>query len=330
MRQIVLEDVGRLRDRRVPPPVLGAGEALVRIRRVGICGTDFHAFDGVQAFFTYPRVLGHEIAGEVVQVPANDQGIQPGDRCAIEPYLSCGRCRACLFERPNCCENLRVLGVHVDGAMQALFTVPLGLLHKSEKLSLDQLALVEPLGIGAHAVKRSGLKKGEEVLIIGAGPIGLAVVQFAMAEGANVVVIEQSGPRRVFAEQFGVSALAETRGRLADVVFDATGSAAAMAASLKSVAPGGRLVFVGLTKEPVSIDDVWLHKNEVTLYASRNSCHQFPRIIQMIEQGKIDTRPWITNRLSLGDVPRLFAEIRRQPTTIKAMIEVSEADSDGE
>jgi 2-desacetyl-2-hydroxyethyl bacteriochlorophyllide A dehydrogenase len=330
MRQIVLEDVGRLSDRRVPIPVPEAGEALVRIRRVGICGTDFHAFGGVQAFFTYPRVLGHEIACEVVQVPANERGICPRDRCAIEPYLSCGRCRACLFERPNCCENLRVLGVHVDGAMQAMFTIPVGLLHKSEKLSFDQLALVEPLGVGAHAVERSGLKKGEEALVIGAGPIGLAVIQFAVAAGAKVVAVEQSESRRAFAEQFGVAALAQAGGRLADVVFDATGSAAAMAASLKSVAPGGRLVFVGLTKEPVSIDDVWLHKNEVTLYASRNSCHQFPRIIQMIEQGKIDTRPWITNRLNLGDVPQLFAEIRRQPTTIKAMIEVSEADSDRE
>lgn len=330
MRQIVLEDVGRLSHRRVPIPVPVAGEALVRIRRVGICGTDFHAFGGVQAFFTYPRVLGHEIAGEVVQVPANDRGIRPGDRCAIEPYLSCGHCRACRLERPNCCENLRVLGVHVDGAMQALFSAPVGLLHKSEKLSLDQLALVEPLGVGAHAVNRSGLKRGEEALVIGAGPIGLAVIQFAMAEGAKVVVIEQSESRRAFAEQFGVTALAQAGGLLADVVFDATGSAAAMAASLKSVAPGGRLVFVGLTKESVSIDDVLFHKNEVTLYASRNSCHQFPRIIQMMEQGRIDTKPWITNRLSLSEVPQLFAEIRRQPSTIKAMIEVSEGDSDAE
>lgn len=330
MRQIVLEDVGRFSHRRVPVPVPAAGEVLVRIRRVGICGTDFHAFDGVQAFFTYPRVLGHEIACEVVRVPANDRGIHPGDRCAIEPYLSCGHCRACWLRRSNCCENLRVLGVHADGAMQALFTAPVTQLHKSEKLSFDQLALVEPLGIGAHAVERSGLRKGEEALVIGAGPIGLSVIQFAMAEGAKVVVIEQSESRRRFAEQFGVSALAEARGRLADVVFDATGSAAAMAASLKCVAPGGRLVFVGLTKEPVSIDDVWLHKNEVTLYASRNSCFQFPRIIQMMEQGSIDTKPWVTNRLSLTEVPQLFAEIRRHPGTIKAMIEVSEADSDAE
>ena len=330
MRQIVLEDVGRLSHRRVPVPVPGAGEALVRIRRVGICGTDFHAFGGVQAFFTYPRVLGHEIACEVVQVPKNDRGIRPGDGCAIEPYVSCGHCRACRLRRPNCCENLRVLGVHVDGAMQALFTVPVALLHKSEKLSFDQLALVEPLGIGAHAVERSGLKKDEEALVIGAGPIGLAVIQFAMAKGSKVVVVEQSESRRAFAKQFGVSAVAQAGGRSADVVFDATGSAAAMAASLKSVAPGGRLVFVGLTKEPVSIDDVWLHKNEVTLYASRNSCCQFPRIIQMMEQGRIDTKLWITHRLSLAAVPRLFAEIRRQPGAIKAMIEVSEADSDAE
>jgi 2-desacetyl-2-hydroxyethyl bacteriochlorophyllide A dehydrogenase len=230
--------------------------------------------------------------------------------------------------RPNCCENLQVFGVHTDGAMQALFTPPVALLHKSAKLSLDQLALVEPLGIGANAVERSGLKKGEDALVIGAGPIGLSVIQFALAEGAHVRAVEPSEPRRAFAQRFGVEVLPEPDRRPADVVFDATGSAASMAASLEYVAPVGRLVFVGISKEPVWIDDSLFHKREMTLYASRNSCHQFPRIIQMIEQGRIDTSPWITNRLSLAEVPRLFADLRQGPGTIKAMIEVPDSDSE--
>jgi 2-desacetyl-2-hydroxyethyl bacteriochlorophyllide A dehydrogenase len=328
MRQIVLEEPGQFVERHVPRPVCATGEALVRIHRVGVCGTDFHAFAGTQPIVTYPRVLGHEIACEVVEAPANARGIRVGDRCAIEPYLSCGACRACRLQRPNCCERLQVLGVHVDGAMQTFLAVPVDRLHKSDVLSLDQLALVETLGIGANAVKRSGLAKGEEALVVGAGPIGLSVVQFALAEGALVRVIETSQPRRAFAGQFGAEILPEWDGRGADVVFDATGSATSMADSLKFVAPAGRLVFVGLCKAPVCIDDAMFHAREVTLYASRNSCHQFPRIIRMIEDRRIDTTPWITDRVSLSELPRVFPELRQRSSTIKAIIEIHASDTD--
>lgn len=324
MRQIVLEQPGHLVDRRVAQPLRAAGEALVRVHRVGVCGTDFHAFAGTQPIITYPRVLGHEIACEVIEAPPNDRGIQPGDRCAVEPYLSCGQCRACRLNRPNCCECLQVLGVHVDGAMQTFLAVPVELLHKSDVLSMDQLALVETLGIGANAVRRSGLAKGEDVLVIGAGPIGLSVIQFAQAEGAVVRVVDKSESRRAFAEQFGAGILAAPNGRLADVVFDATGSAASMGESLHHVAAAGRLVFVGISKDPISIDDPVFHAREVSLHASRNSCHQFPRIIRMIEEGRVDTSPWITDRVRLSEVPRVFQELRQRPHTIKAMIEVDD------
>jgi 2-desacetyl-2-hydroxyethyl bacteriochlorophyllide A dehydrogenase len=328
MRQIVLEKPGQFVERQVPRPVRATSEALVRIRRVGVCGTDFHAFAGTQPIVTYPRVLGHEVGCEVVEAPANARRIGAGDRCAIEPYLSCGGCRACRLQRPNCCERLQVLGVHVDGAMQAFLTVPIDCLHKSDVLSLDQLALVETLGIGANAVKRSGLTKGEEALVVGAGPIGLSVLQFALAEGAPVRVIETSESRRAFASQFGAEIRPEWDGRVADVVFDATGSATSMAESLKYVAPAGRLVFVGLCKTRVPIDDAMFHAREVTLYASRNSCHQFPRIIRMIEDRRIDTTPWITDRVSLSEVPRVFPELRRRPGTFKAIVELHEANDE--
>jgi 2-desacetyl-2-hydroxyethyl bacteriochlorophyllide A dehydrogenase len=328
MRQIVLEEPGQFVERQVPRPVCATGEALVRIHRVGVCGTDFHAFAGTQPIVTYPRVLGHEIACEVVEAPANARGIRVGDRCAIEPYLSCGACRACRLQRPNCCERLQVLGVHVDGAMQTFLAVPVDRLHESDVLSLDQLALVETLGIGANAVKRSGLAKGEEALVVGAGPIGLSVVQFALAEGALVRVIETSPPRRAFAGQFGAEIFPEWDGRVADVVFDATGSATSMADSLNYVAPAGRLVFVGLSKAPVCIDDAMFHAREVTLYASRNSCHQFPRIIRMIEERRIDTTPWITDRVSLSELPRVFPELRQRSSTIKAIVEIHASDTD--
>jgi len=327
MRQILLAAPGKLVERQVQRPVPSPGEALVRIRRVGVCGSDFHALAGRHPVYTYPRVLGHELSGEVVEIPPNPQGIQIGDKCAIDPYINCGSCHACLLGRTNCCEQLRLYGVHVDGGMQGFLSVRLDLLHKSAILSLDQLALIETLGIGAHAVSRSHLKKGESVLVIGAGPIGLGVMKFAQNAGARVRVVEHNPLRRRFSELMGAEAFAEVDGQMADVVFDATGSPESMSKSLQNVAPAGRLVYVGLTKDPVSIDDSLLHRREITLYASRNSCGQFARIIHMIEEGRLDTTPWITDRMALTEVPRLLQELPAKSTLIKAVVELDDSDT---
>lgn len=326
LRQIVLTAPGHFSEREIACPNASPGEALVKIRKVGVCGSDFHAYTGKHPVYTFPRVLGHEISGEVVEVPRNKAGITPGDRCAIEPYISCGTCRACRARRPNCCENLQILGIHVDGGMQGFLSVPLRLLHKSDSLSLDQLALVETLGIGAHAVQRSGLRRDDEVLVVGAGPIGLAVIQFAVAAGAVVRVLEKRAARREFAKQFVKETLEQPDDRLASVVFDATGSAAAMEASVHLVAPAGRLVFVGICRDSICFEDPLFHTREMTLYASRNSSYQFPRIIRMIEAGDIDTAPWINARLKLRDVPRVFPELPSRPNLVKAIVEVDDGD----
>lgn len=328
MRQILLKTPGEFIEKQAPRPIPALGEALVRIRKVGICGSDLHAFAGRHPAYTYPRILGHELAGEVVEVPPNHNGIEVGDRCAIEPYLSCGTCSACQKGRTNCCEHLRLFGVHMDGGMQGFLSVPVSLLHKSTTLSLDELALIEALGIGAHAVERGGVAAGEKVLVIGAGPIGLAVIQFAQNAGARVRVLEMKEWRRNFAhERLGIETLVEPDKRVADVVFDATGSARSMSGSLEYVAPGGRVVFVGLTKEPVNIDDSLLHKREMTLFASRNSCGEFPRIIGMIAERKIDTSLWITDRLRLADVPACFRNLSEKAEFVKAIVDVNDSDS---
>jgi 2-desacetyl-2-hydroxyethyl bacteriochlorophyllide A dehydrogenase len=249
--------------------------------------------------------------------------IRNGDQCAIEPYLTCGECRACLQGRNNCCERLRVLGIHTDGGLQEFLPVPVDLLHKSTNLSLDQLALVETLGIGAHAVDRSGLQAGESALIVGAGPIGIAVSQFASERGANVHIVEKSAWRRSFVKELGYPATESAEERQADVVFDATGSAGAMGASLALVATGGRLVYVGLTRDPVAIDDSLFHRREITLLASRNSFGLFPRIIRLIEEGRIDTSHWVTDRLALRDVVSQFQSLPERKTLIKAIIHVN-------
>lgn len=326
MKQIVLEAPGKFAEREGKNPRAEAGHALVRIEKIGVCGSDFHAFAGRHPIYTYPRIIGHELSGTVVETPRNSEGIEPGDRCAIEPYLTCGKCRTCLQGRNNCCENIRILGIHVDGGMQEFLNVPIELLHKSTQLSLDQLALVETLGIGSHAVDRSGLKNGERAVVVGAGPIGIAVAQFASAAGAAVHILEKSEWRRKFVEQMGFGSSFTAERQQFDVVFDATGSATAMGESLNHVAPGGRLVFVGLTRDSVCIDDSLFHRKEVTLFASRNSFGLFPRIIQMIEKGEIDTTHWITDRLSLSDVVSQFETLPTRETLIKAIIAVDGRD----
>jgi 2-desacetyl-2-hydroxyethyl bacteriochlorophyllide A dehydrogenase len=326
MKQIILKAPGTFSEREAEPPTRSEGHALVRMERVGVCGSDFHAFAGRQPIYTYPRIIGHELSGVVVDVSANPYGIVAGDRCAIEPYISCGQCRACAMGRNNCCERLRLFGIHIDGGMQEFLSVPLNLLHKSDKLSLDQLALIETLGIGAHAVIRSGLKCGQTALIIGAGPIGIAAAQFASALGAKVHLVEKSDWRREFVKRMGYSASATAEDRMADAVFDATGSSAAMASSLAYVATGGSLIYVGLTRDPVCLDDVLFHRKEVTLIASRNSVGLFPEIIRLIEANKIDTSHWITDRLGLSEVPSQFQNLPSRETLIKAIVEINHRD----
>ena len=323
MKQIVLESPGKFAEREAQAPEAEAGHALVQVERVGVCGSDFHAFAGRHPIYTYPRIIGHELSGIVVDAPANGKNIRAGDRCAIEPYLTCGSCRACSLGKNNCCENIRILGIHVDGGMQEFLSVPLELLHTSTQLSLDQLALIETLGIGAHAVDRSGLRAGETALIVGAGPIGIAVAQFASERGAHVHIVERIEWRRNFVEQMGYPSSASAEDRRADVVFDATGSATTMAASLAHVATAGRLVFVGLTRDPVCLDDALLHRREVTLLASRNSFGLFPTIIRLIEEGRIDTSHWVTDRLKLSEGTAQFQSLPGRSTLIKAIIDVN-------
>lgn len=321
MQQIVLQEIGNFQSREIEEPVAAENEALVKIHSIGVCGTDLHAFAGRQPFFEYPRVLGHELGVEVLDAPAGSD-LKAGDLCALEPYIACGKCHSCSVGRSNCCEHLQVLGVHADGGMQSLFAIAPDRLFKSDKLSTEQLALVETLGIGANAVKRAGITPGENILIVGAGPIGLAVLQFAAAAGANVAMLDVSPNRLAFAESLGARPLSEVGEERFDVVFDATGNKAAMEKSFDYVHFAGKLVLVGLVQDHISFHDPSFHRREMTLLSSRNSFGMFPEIISMIETGKIDTDPWINQRLALADVPSEFALLRQNPELIKAVIDV--------
>ncbi|HEV2417454.1 MAG TPA: alcohol dehydrogenase catalytic domain-containing protein, partial [Terriglobia bacterium] len=199
MNAVILEKPGLFRiDSLDPVGPPGPNEAVVRVRRVGICGTDLHAFHGQQPFFTYPRILGHELGVEILEIAANDFGLKAGDRCAVEPALYCGRCIACKRGKTNCCANLKVLGVHVDGGMREQLIVPAANLHKSETLSFDQLALTEMLGIGMHAVERASFSPDDTLLVLGAGPIGLSVIEFARLRGLAAAVMDINEKRLAY------------------------------------------------------------------------------------------------------------------------------------
>jgi threonine dehydrogenase-like Zn-dependent dehydrogenase len=318
MRSIILNEPGKLSPHEAPEsPLPQAGEALVRVHCIGICGTDYHAFHGRQPFFSYPRILGHELGVEVLAVGEGVTHVAVGDRCSVEPYLHCGKCAACRKGMTNCCANISVLGVHQDGGMRERFLLPAAKLHGSKTLPYESLALVETLAIGAHAVDRAQVKNGETMVVIGAGPIGLSVIQFGLLNGARVIVIDRSASRLESCKRLYpavitldpqgppfVEALAElTSGDLADVIVDATGNLASMGSCLEYGGQGVRIVYVGLAQGDVTFNDPLFHRREVTLLASRNALpHNFTSIIASMEKGDIDPQSWITHRCTLEEL----------------------------
>lgn len=322
------------------PPSPRGGEALVRVHNVGVCGTDISGFLGKMPFFSYPRIPGHELGVEVVALGEGVTEVKTGDRCSVEPYLNCGKCSACRRGHTNCCEHNQTLGVHCDGGMQRFYILPARKLHVSKKLSFEQLALVETLAIGCHAVNRAKPLRGENVLVIGAGPIGLSVIEFAKLSGAETIVMDLNRERLEFCKsKMGIQKTIipggdETEEKLKEltvdgswpaVVIDATGSNKSMSQALSYCAFAGRVVYVGITQAELTFAHApVLHRRELTLMASRNALpDDFRRIIELIEQERIDTRPWITHRTDFADVPANFpAFTKPESGVIKAMIAV--------
>ena len=339
MKTIVLEQPGTFQLTDTPfPGEPGAGEALVQVKRVGICGTDLHAFRGRQPFFSYPRILGHELAVEVLALGASEdsvEGISVGDICCVEPYLNCGTCQSCRRGLTNCCTQLQVLGVHTDGGMREQIIVPLNKLHLARNVPTEHLALVEMLCIGAHAVRRSTVELGENALVIGAGPIGLSVAQFAKLAGANVMVMEVSDQRLAFCQQaLGIEQVIDAKkdplpqlqqalsGDMPTLVFDATGNAKSMERAFEYVAHGGKLVLVGLVQDDITFHDPYFHSHELTLLSSRNATgSDFAWVIENLEKGTINLTPWITHQASPEELAQVFPSwLEPETGVVKAML----------
>jgi alcohol dehydrogenase len=342
MKAILLQKPGEFRRVEMDePPRPGPGEALVGVFRVGICGSDISGYLGKMPFYSYPRIPGHELGVQVLDVGPGVANVKAGDKCSVEPYMNCGRCIACRKGASNCCANLKVLGVMTDGGLRDRFLVPAPKLHPSTKLSFDQLALVETLAIGCHAVDRPALSAGENCLVIGAGPIGLASIVFARLAGAKVIVLDVNRQRLDFCKQvMGVDETVVasdeasqveqdlrrvTNGDLPDVVIDATGSNVSMSNAFGYVAATGRLVYVGITTKEVTFRHPVFHRPEGTLLCSRNALPKdFTRIIRLIEEGRIDTRPWITHRTPFEQMAGVFESYTKPETgVIKAVVEVN-------
>lgn len=334
MKSVACTNPGQLEIRHMARPVRGEAEVRVRIRRIGICGTDFHIFEGKHPFLAYPRVMGHELAAEIIETGPGS-GFAIGEHVIINPYLSCGTCRACRTGKPNCCTAIAVLGVHRDGGMCEEISLPERNLVRSEGLSLDACATVEFLAIGAHAVRRGGIGADDRVLVAGAGPIGLGVAIFARLAGAEVSILDLDPAR--LAEACGIAGGchpiragddAETEvGRITngdgfDAVFDATGNLASIQAGFKRVAHGGRYVLVSVVNETVAFSDPEFHKREMSLIGSRNATSQdFRTVIAALKAGKIPLERIITHRTDFEKVTEDLPRWAHDKTgLIKAMI----------
>lgn len=324
MRAVICQEPGRfeLIGRALPEP--RDGEVRVRIQRVGICGTDIHAFKGEQPYFDFPRVLGHELSGIREDT---------GEAVSIIPYLHCGKCAPCRAGRTNCCATLSVIGVHEDGGMCDAVCLPEGHLISAPDISLDALAVVECLAIGAHAVRRSGVGPGDTALVVGTGPIGVGALQFAKVAGARTIALDLDLARLAFCKEvLGVDEIMHpenahsviTSGGVSHV-FESTGSLPAMHAAFDYPGSGGTLVFLSIVRGSVSFDDPAFHRRELSVLSSRNATRvDFDHVIKSIREGKIEIEKFITHRCQLEELPGVFNEwIAPGSGVLKAMVDVN-------
>ncbi|MGY4691367.1 zinc-binding alcohol dehydrogenase family protein [Salibacterium sp. K-3] len=338
MKAVVCREPGQMEWTEQKEPECGPEDVLVDIKRIGICGTDLHAYSGSQPFFKYPRILGHELSGRVLAAGKEVTGIAAGDRVAVIPYTSCGTCQACRKGRTNACEHIEVIGVHRDGGMTEKITVPASNIVKTNALSFEEAAILEPLSIGAHAVKRAAVTPEDTVLVIGTGPIGMGIAAFAKQKGSRVITMDTNEFRLQFSKEWAgaddqlcpgpdtIRKLQErNNGNLPSIVFDATGNQTSMMNAFDFTAHGGRLIYAGLVKDSISFFDPDFHKKELTLLGSRNAdAGDFEFVKTAVTEKEIDISRFITHYMSFEDVIDTFKNgFDPSGNMIKAVVRVN-------
>lgn len=328
MKAVYMEKPWNIEISDVQMPKPKEDEALLRVKSAGICGSDIGAFRGTNGLVSYPRIIGHEIAGEVISIPENNKnGIKPGDRVIVDPYLYCGHCYPCSIGRTNCCVDLKVLGVHVDGGMAEYFCHPADMLLKvPDDMPWDIIPLAEPLTIALHGIHRLNLKEGEHIAINGAGPIGLLAAMVALHYGAEPIMIDLVKERLDFAKSLGVQYtinlreedLVEkvseyTNGRMAECVMEASGANSAIRATLDIVSHAGRIALTGWPKQETPIPTDMITRKEVDVRGARTSAGEFPEAIELIYHQKVDARRILTKVISIDEAPETIRDIEKNP-----------------
>ena len=327
MKTVLLKQPGEIGISEIEKTSRRENEVLLKVRSAGICGSDIGAYKGVNPLVSYPRIIGHEIAGEVVEVAADEKTFRVGDRVILEPYVYCGQCYPCSIGHTNCCENLTVRGVHIEGGMAEYVSHPRHLLHKvPEDIPWHLIPMAEPLVIAMHAVKQAEVKAGEHVAITGAGQIGLLAAQYALTLGALPIVVDPVDERLALATRLGVphvinpvsqDAVAQikaiTRARMAAAAIEASGAASAIRAMVDYVAYAGRIALVGWPKSDIPMPTALFTKKELTIRGSRNSVGQFPESLRLIAEGKVDVAALLTKTVSLEETPATVVDIAEHP-----------------
>jgi len=334
MKALYITRPGQAELKEIEKPKVGRGQVLLRVGAVGFCGSDLSAFRGTSPLQQYPMLLGHEI-GAVVEEAGDDvpKNIRPGMKVTVLPYESCGACSACKRGRPNACRHNQTMGVHRPGAMTEYIAVPFADIYSSEKLSIEELALVEPLSVGFHAVQRGRVAAGDKVVVIGCGIVGLGAVVDSASRGAEVIAVDIEDYKLQTARQAGAAhtinsietmlheALAElTGGEGPDVIIEAVGSPATFRAAVEEAAFTGRVVYIGYAKALVEYEAKLFVQKELDVLGSRNSLGDFPRVIETLEQGRFPFDRVVTEIVPLEQAPRALKSWSENPNAVTKII----------
>jgi 2-desacetyl-2-hydroxyethyl bacteriochlorophyllide A dehydrogenase len=336
MKALVITEIGKTEIQEVEKPTVKPGEVLVKVGMVGFCGGDMNSFKGLFPLQEYPNILGHEVGGTIVEVGSDvPSTIKIGTKVCVYPYQNCGECVACRKGRPNCCKTNKTMGVRRPGAMTRYIAVPFQDVFQSEKLTLRELALAEPLTVGFHAVSRGRVTSEDTVVVIGCGIVGLGAVASAVDSGAKVIAIDLDDNKLEIAKKIGVAhtinpskidqheTLQEiTNGDGPDVIIEAVGSPMTYRAAVEEVAFTGRVVCIGYAKKEIAFDTSLFVQKEIEILGSRNCLGDFPIVIKYLESGKFPVDEVISKVITLDEAPQTMIDWADNPVGItKIMID---------